>query len=348
MTTSYIDGLNRREFISKSVAAGTAMYLGLGNDLGLAAVEPPPETTTVRFQKILAPCWVPQLMAEPLLREEGFTDIQYIEHEKIFQGEEDILAGRVDFAADFTANSLMLWVPGDPIDFISGFHIGCYSLIGSDKIKTVRDLKGKKVWAWTSMRSGPAIFFKTLVAYVGLDPDKDIEYVLVPKDEAMELFKRGKIDALMSFPPGPQQLREQGIGRVLVDTNVDRPWSQYFCCMVNASKKFTRENPIATKRALRAILKSNDIVDRDPEFAARVLLERKIIKEAGYKYIVQDLKETPYYKWRDYNPEDTVRFYTLRLHELGITKLSPQEIIDKNCDWRFLKSLKDELNITFI
>ena len=118
--------------------------------------------------------------------------------------------------------------------------------------------------------------------------------------------------------------------------------------MVNASKKFVRENPKATKRALRAILKANDIVARDPELAARVLLERKIIKEAGYKYIVQDLKETPYYKWRDYNPEDTVRFYTLRLHELGITKLSPQEIIDKNCDWRFLKSLKDELNITFI
>ena len=31
--------LNRREFISKTAAAGTAMYLGLGNDLGMAAVD---------------------------------------------------------------------------------------------------------------------------------------------------------------------------------------------------------------------------------------------------------------------------------------------------------------------
>jgi hypothetical protein len=69
MSNLLFQNLDRREFISKSVAAGTAMYLGLGNDLGLAEVEPPPETTTVRFQKILAPCWVPQLMAEPLLRE---------------------------------------------------------------------------------------------------------------------------------------------------------------------------------------------------------------------------------------------------------------------------------------
>jgi hypothetical protein len=56
-------------------------------------------------------------------------------------------------------------------------------------------LKGKKVWAWANMTSAPAIFFKTLVAYVGIDPDKDIEYVLVPNDEALELFKSGKIDA---------------------------------------------------------------------------------------------------------------------------------------------------------
>jgi len=68
---------------------------------------------------------VPQLVAEPLLREEGFTDIQYIKHKKIAQGEEDILAGKVDFTADFTAKSLMKFAPGAPIDFISGFHIGC-------------------------------------------------------------------------------------------------------------------------------------------------------------------------------------------------------------------------------
>ena len=165
---------------------------------------------------------------------------------------------------------------------------------------------------------------------------------------AIELFKKGEIDAFISFPPGNEQLKELGIGRVLVDTNVDRPWSQYFCCMVNASRKFTRENPIATKRALRALLQSNDIVSRDPEFATRLLIERKIRKEAEYKYILRSLKETPFSTWRYYNPEDTIRFYALRLYEIGLTKWSPQEIIDNNTDWRFLKSLKDELNITFI
>jgi hypothetical protein len=41
-----------------------------------------------------------------------------------------------------------------------------------------------------------------------------------------------KIDAFLGFPPEPQELRAQRIGHVLVNTATDRPWSQYFCCML--------------------------------------------------------------------------------------------------------------------
>jgi NitT/TauT family transport system substrate-binding protein len=226
---------------------------------------------------------VPQLVAEPLLREEGFTDIQYIKSE-ISRGEEDILAGKVDFAADFTANSLMKFDPGSPIDFISGLHIGCYSLIGSDRIKSILDLKGKKVWARTIMTL-PHVFFRALIAYVGLDPDNDVQYVEVPKDEAIEMFKRGEIDAFMSFPPGPQRLRAAGVGHALVDTNVDRPWSQYYCCMITGRRDFIRNNPIATRKVIRSILRANDLVSQDPEMAAQLLVDsttvRKILSVSG-------------------------------------------------------------------
>ena len=346
MSNLLFQNLDRREFISKSVAAGTAMYLGLGNDLGLAAVEPPPETTTIRFQKIQSPCWVPQLVAEPLLREEGITDIQYID-QQIDKGEEDILAGRVDFMADFTANSLGLFAPGDPIDFISGFHIGCYSLIGSDRIKSVRDLKGKKVWAWENVMDSPNAFFKAFVAYVGLDPDKDVEYVECSKDEAIELFKRGKIDAFMSFPPGPQQLMAAGIGHVLVDTNVDRPWSQYYCCMILGRRDFIRNNPIATRKVIRSILRANDLVSQDPEMAAQLLVDRKLRKADDQKFMAQALREIPYDKWRHYAPEDTIRFWALRLKELGIIKHSPQDFLNKNTDWSHIASLKKEMGMTW-
>ncbi len=347
MSNLFFQNLDRREFISKSVAAGTAMYLGFGNDLGLAAVEPPPETTRIRLQKSWSPCWVPQLVAEELLREEGFTDIQYIEHDNYEDGDKLMAEGKMDMTMDFTARIIRDIVPGSPVVFISGFHVGCFSLIGSDRISTVRDLKGKKVWPWNSPSSAPAIFFKALVAYVGLDPDKDIEYVLVPNDEALELFKSGKIDAFMSVPPGPQQLREQGIGRVLVDTNVDRPWSQYFCCLMIGTRQFITKYPIATKRALRALMKANDLVARNPAMAAKLIIEKKIRPPALEKPLAQAFSDIPYDKWRHYNPEDTIRFWALRLRELGFTKYSPSEIIAKNTDWSHLSSLKNELGMTW-
>eukprot|EP00362_Geleiidae_sp_MMETSP1317_P002319 CAMPEP_0201282570 /NCGR_PEP_ID=MMETSP1317-20130820/6047_1 /ASSEMBLY_ACC=CAM_ASM_000770 /TAXON_ID=187299 /ORGANISM="Undescribed Undescribed, Strain Undescribed" /LENGTH=265 /DNA_ID=CAMNT_0047595699 /DNA_START=81 /DNA_END=875 /DNA_ORIENTATION=+ len=265
MKRKIIDGLNRREFISKTVAAGTAMYLGLGNDLGIAAVEPPPETTSLRLRIWKPACWAPFHVAEPLLREEGFTDIQYPsgpgpKSVKMYEG------GEIDVSPAFAPLDMVnMEKYNHPSTFLAGLHVGCYALVSSERIKSVRDLKGKTVWTGSVEDNGPQIFFKTIISYVGLNPDTDINYLWINKNEAMQLFREGKIDAFISFPPGPQELMDKGIGRLLVDTNVDRPWSQYFCCMISGHSDFIKKNPIATRRALRALLKANDIVAQDPD-----------------------------------------------------------------------------------
>ena len=58
----------------------------------------------------------------------------------------------------------------------------------------------------------------------------------------------GKVDAFFGFPPEPQELRAKKIGHVIVNSAIDRPWSQYFCCMLVANREFVRKHPIATKR----------------------------------------------------------------------------------------------------
>ena len=163
----------------------------------------------------------------------------------------------------------------------------------------------------------------------------------------MRLFREGKIDAVMSFPPGPQELIDKGIGHLLVDTNVDRPWSQYFCCMISGHSDFVEKYPVATKRAIRAILKANDIVARNPEYALRVLQQKKIWKKSDTKYILRSLKEIPYGKWREYSPEEVLRFYLLRMREVGIIKSSPKEFIAQYTDWSFVNQLKSEMNMTW-
>ena len=59
--------------------------------------------------------------------------------------------------------------------------------------------------------------------------------------------------------------------------------------------------------------------------------------------MVQSLKELPYAAWREYDADDAVRFYALRLHELGMITSTPQQIIARGTDWRFLNELKREL-----
>jgi NitT/TauT family transport system substrate-binding protein len=130
---------------------------------------------------------------------------------------------------------------------------------------------------------------------------------------------------------------------VVVSTTVDRPWSQYFCCMLGANRGYVRNYPVATKRVLRAILKAADICAVDPARVARRLVDGGFTDR--YDYALQALSELPYDKWREYDAEDTVRFYALRLHEAGLIKSTPQNIIADGTDWRFFDELKRELKV---
>ena len=128
---------------------------------------------------------------------------------------------------------------------------------------------------------------------------------------------------------------------MIVNTAADRPWSQYFCCTLSGNRDYVRNHPVATKRALRAILKATDMCAADPARAARQIADRGFTPR--YDYTRQTLTENFYDKWRDYDAEDTLRFYALRLHEAGLIKSSPQKIIAEGTDWRFLNELKREL-----
>ena len=189
--------------------------------------------------------------------------------------------------------------------------------------------------------SGPDLLLTLMVAEVGLDPKKDMRWIADPKRKPKDLFIEGKIDAFLGFPPDPQELRARHIGRVIFDTAVDRPWSQYFCCMLGGNREFVQRHPVATKRAMRAILKATDLCATEPERAARMLVDGGFTPR--YDYALQTLKDNPYDKWREYDAEDTVRFYSLRMRDAGFVKSTPQTIIADGTDWRFLNELKHEL-----
>lgn len=228
----------------------------------------------------------------------------------------------------------------DPIIILAGGHVGCFELFGTARVRALRDLKRKTIAVpWRG--PGPETFIATMLVYVGLDPRKDVNFVVYPAAESVQLLAEGKIDAYLGFPPDPQELRAKHIGHVVVNSTLDRPWSQYFCCAVVGNRNFVKKHPVATKRALRAILKATDVCALEPDRTARLLVDKGHTKH--YDYALQTLKDIPYGKWHEYSPEDTVRFYALHLHEAGMIKSIPQKIIAEGTDWRFLNELKKEM-----
>ena len=326
----------RRHFLATLSSACTTGVIAPARLLAQLA---PPETTRIRLAKSSVVCIAPQYIAGELLRAEGFTDVEYLVRPPAVLSAA-LGRGEVDFSLHFSAPSIAAIDAGESLTIIAGLHVGCFELFANEHIRSIRDLKGKKVGvqAWGV---APHVFVMSMAAYVGLNPARDIDWILSPSVAPMELFIQGKIDAFLGVPPEPQELRARKIGHVMVNSAIDRPWSQYFCCMLIANRKFVRTHPVATKRVLRAILKAAEYCLSDPGGAARQIVDRGFT--ARYDYALQTLNEIPYNKWRDYDPEDTIRFYALRLREVGMIKSTPNRILADGTDWRFLNGLKREL-----
>jgi NitT/TauT family transport system substrate-binding protein len=320
----------RRRVLTSLAATATA---GILSPRPARAAEPALETTTVRLGRYPAICFAPQYVCEGLLRAEGFTDVRYVDT-TIQTQEEDLGAGRFDFHSNGTMGHVIAIDRGLPITVLTGLHAGCYELFAHGGIRGIADLKGKKV----GELGGPNLI-SMMAAYVGLDPKKDL--TLVDAAKPVDLFAEGKLDAFLAFPPDVQELHARKVGHVILRTAVDRPWSQYFCCTMAANREYAARYPVATKRVIHAVLKAADLCAGKPELAARMIVEGGFTER--YDYALQTLTENPYGAWREYDAEDTIRFYALRLHELGMIKSTPQQIIANGTDWRFVNELKREL-----
>ena len=342
---------SRRRFVSHAAVVGAAGFGSLGaissGGAGNSfAAEPPPEITTIRLERDPVLCIAPQAVEE-LLRAEGFTDIRYIDltSERIRRAEADnmgglsgmIARGEVDFSRAFAPDHLVTLDAGGPVTILAGLHVGCVEVIAKEDIRTIADLKGKIV--------GCAVADKALLSImarlIGLDP-ADIRWVDTLFADPIQLFTEGKIDAFAAFPPILQEVRARNIGHVIASFISDRP-GRSTIGLLGTRTEFAEKYPVATKRVLRAILKGADLCVSQPARVAQLLVDNGYATR--YDYALQGLNDMRYDVWRDYDPEDSLRFYALRLHEAGLIKSNPQKLVGDHTDWRFLDELRRELKV---
>jgi NitT/TauT family transport system substrate-binding protein len=339
---------SRRRFLTDLAFAGAAGLSlagasGLGGSRPSLAAEPPPEITTIRLQKDPIPCIAP-LAAEELLRAEGFSTVRLVEDDRVEVHPADMLTqlDEADFARGFAPGYILAMESGRPITILAGLHLACFEVFAKDSVLDIKDLKGRTVGA-SDLGNTDLMLLRIMAGSVGLDPANDIKWIIHPSVEPMQWFIDGKVDAFVAVPPEVQEIRARKIGHVIASSITDRPWSQHYCCLLAASTAFVRKYPVATKRMLRAILKAADLCASEPARMAQLLVDRGYATR--YDFALQALSEIRFDVWRDYDPEDSLRFYALRMHEPGLIKSSPQKLIAGHTDWGFLNELKRELKV---
>ena len=350
--------VTRRELLRVTLGTG-AMLAGGGllaacgpqnGALGGPATLPPPETTSVRIRVPFA-CDPPLWLAKEFLLEEGFTDVQYVAPPG--RPRDWATAATVEFGAVHPEELVAAIDAGAPLLAVAGLHSGCQEVWVGPGIASIRDLRGKKI-AVFAKNTGDQFFnfFATTLAYVGIDPVKDVSFFEIGPDYAAMLsaFLDGRSDAFLAAADGAAVLRRnpRASSTKILDQTADKPWSQYLCCMLVANRDWARQNPVATKRVTRAVMRAADATVKDRPRAAREGATRPVqgtFPSGGFslEQILSDTIAMPSYDWREFDPEETMRFFALKLAEVKLITSTPQQIVAQGTDVTYMRQLRKEL-----
>jgi len=106
--------------------------------------------------------------------------------------------------------------------------IGCFELVGTERIARFATLKGKTSASWSWWQ--PHVFVSTMLAHVGLDPRKTSTGSSNRPADSMQLLADGKIDAFLAFLQNPRSCTPARSSR-RGQQHARSPVSQY-CCMI--------------------------------------------------------------------------------------------------------------------
>jgi NitT/TauT family transport system substrate-binding protein len=167
---------------------------------------------------------------------------------------------------------------GLDVKFTGGIHRGCLRVQTSvaSPIRALKDLRGKRIGV-PGMGTPPFIFANRVLGANGIDPSKEITWLVFPTGELGLALEKGEVDAIADSEPIGSMLAAQGKVRNIADQAVDAPYSTEYCCAVVVSGKFLAHNPSAAAAATRALLKAAKWVEANPAAAAKLSVEGKYL-----------------------------------------------------------------------
>lgn len=189
---------------------------------------------------------------------------------------------------------------GSDIKITGGVHTGCLRVqvpIGSP-IKSVADLKGKRIGVQTHIGSPPYMFACRTLAAIGIDPSQEAKQVTwIAMDGGMlgQRMEKGELDAVCTADPIGTILEGTKQVRTIADQATDVPYADEYCCAVVVNGEFARTRPEAAAKTTKAILKAAKWVQENPKDAAELGVIKKYVAASAAinTQALMHLKYTP-------------------------------------------------------
>jgi ABC-type nitrate/sulfonate/bicarbonate transport system substrate-binding protein len=193
-------------------------------------------------------------------------------------GQTAMIAGEIDMCVYSGSLLSSARLQGVDVVMVASFlNKPLYRLVVRPEIKTVADLKGKRLGI-TRFGTVTDSMSRLLVGKLGLDPDKDVSYVQVGDVPVLlaSLSTGRIIDGAIIQPPYYLKAVASGM-RVLVnmqemDVSVQQTG-------LNTTQKFIAKNPDVVRRVVKSVIEGIHLMRTSPAVAKRALSRRMQIKD---------------------------------------------------------------------
>ncbi|MDR0676270.1 MAG: ABC transporter substrate-binding protein [Elusimicrobiota bacterium] len=280
-----------------------------------------------------------------IAKEKGFFEEQGIDVTLVSGDFEVTKAGLQKGSFPIGTNDIPIFMAineGLDVKIIDGVHRGCIKLLvpKNSPIKTVKDLKGKKVGV-DSFGGSAMIFTGVLLGEAGIDAKNGVEWIVYPLDQLEGAADRGEFDAYTSWDPFATLSERKGY-RVLSDFANDPIFEGVYCCFLIASGKVLRKNPKLIKALDKAYQKAEDWISHNSAEAAKIIIDKKYIA-ADDPELVRALLET--YEFGSHHRNNTKKL-TVKEEVIFFTeKLKALEYLPKNLDTKkFVDNVYYDIN----
>ncbi|ENO85927.1 ABC transporter substrate-binding protein [Thauera linaloolentis] len=226
-----------------------------------------------------------------LFAKEGL-DVELVEFHNSADGLNAIIAGKLDTGAFGTTGPIAHLSKGTKLKIIGGIMGGDAALVttqaGAEQVKTIADLKGKKV-ATVRMASGDAVL-RGALKDSGLNWKTDLEiFELKNPSAVIEAVKSKQVDVGLVWGPHDLRAEDQGL-KIVIHSSDLQPGHP--CCRIVITES-NAKNQATWEKFLRAILQAERFAAENKEatidsIAKYVKLDKQLLWRGYYsEYIDQ-------------------------------------------------------------